>query len=197
MAVVECQIAATVSVYFMRRHQFTPASVLNVGVGKFSPEVYIWQWLLPNAQLLGVDPRWSPRGNWTNKLKLPQIPVAVGDGSSTQAFYCSPCRSIKCTDPAHVKKTPVPMSTIDEVAKDLPGPLFIWMDIDGGEVDALRGAPRTLARAGWINVECHEDIYGPEHSQEIDRILQHAGYRLMYRHSGCADRLYRNIRELR
>ena len=193
MATVPTQIAAMVSVYYMWRNKFTPASVLNVGVGKTAPEAYIWQWLLPDAQLLGVDPRWSPRGNWTKQLKLPQIPVGVGDGSSTIAHYCGVCRSVKCQDPTH-SKTQVPMSTIDEVAKDLPGPLFVWMDIDGSEVDALRGADKTLARTGWINVECHADIYGGEHAPEIDRILLAAGYRLEYTHAGCADRLYRNMR---
>lgn len=194
MATVPTQIAALVSVYYMWRNKFTPASILNVGVGKTAPEVYIWRWLLPDAQLLGVDPRWSPRGNWTKKLKLPQITVGVGDGTSTEAMYCGKCRSVKCADPAHVAKTLVRMSTIDEVAKDLPGPLFMWMDIDGSEPDALRGAPKTLARTGWVNVECHEAIYGSAHSESIERLLAAAGFQLEFRHDRCADRLYRNMR---
>ena len=193
MSSIITQIAAVVSVYHMRRHGFAPASVLNVGVGSSSPEVVIWQWLLPDANLLGVDPRWSPRGVWTKKLRLPQVAVGVGDGSIQEGSYCGKCRSMKCTDGLHGKVS-VPMSTIDKVASDLEGPLFVWMDIDGSEVDALRGAKETLVRTGWINIECHGVIYGPEHASDIDAMLRDSGFRLEYRHHGCDDRLYRNIR---
>lgn len=44
------------------------------------------------------------------------------------------------------KKTTVDVTTIDEYAKTHNPPTFIKMDIEGGELDAIRGAKRTINR---------------------------------------------------
>ena len=46
--------------------------------------------------------------------------------------------------------------TLDQVARDLPGPILVKMDIDGGETDALAGAPELIRRrdSRWI-IETH------------------------------------------
>jgi len=185
-------LAALACCWFMRQHNFTPTTLLNIGVGKTSPELDVWQWLLPGCNLIGIDPRWSPRGHWTKRRKLPQIAVAVGDGSITSANYCGPCRSLICGHPA---TSVVPVMTLDEiVAKhNLEPPFFIWMDIDGSEPEALRGATETLARTAWLNVELTPH-FGIERCQEIRSLLASRGFRLHYDHARNEDELYRNRR---
>jgi hypothetical protein len=190
------QLAALASCWFMRRYKFHPASLLNVGVGKTSPELAVWEWLLPDVKLLGIDPRWSPRGYWTKVRGAPQVSIAVGDGTITIAKYCGRCRSLLCTDADHTAKcATVPVSTIDKVAAEnsMPPPYFIWMDIDGSELAALRGAKQVLRETGWINIELNMS-YGQERIQGITDLLHSSGFVLHYKQSGCDDHLYRRIR---
>ena len=189
-------LAAIACCWFMRRYQFQPKTVLNVGVGKTSPELDIWLWLLPEARLLGIDPRWSPRGHWTKIRKQQQLAVAVGDGTVESARYCGKCRSLVCADPEHIERAPaVPVTTIDKIVAEhsLPGPYFIWMDIDGSEAQALRGATETLKQTGWLNVEMTQH-FGASHCQEIRDLLHSLGFVLHYDHLTNQDELYRNRR---
>ncbi len=186
-------LAAITCCWFMRRYQFQPKTILNVGVGKTSPELDIWLWLLPECRLLGIDPRWSPRGHWTKIRKQPQVTVAVGDGSIEAASYCGKCRSLVCTDPEHVERSPVRVTTIDRVVAEhaLPAPYFIWMDIDGSEPQALRGATETLKQTGWLNVEISKH-FGDAHCSGIRKWLRGQGFVMHHSHQTNEDELYRN-----
>lgn len=193
MSSAGCQIAALVSVYFMRRFQQLPGSVLNCGIGRTSPEMAIWQWLLPGVPVIGIDPRYSPRGHWRHVYHGRQIQAALGDGSTKSATYCGQCKSmLPCSDETHlVHMSAVQVITLDEVSANLPAPHFIWMDIDGSEPAALRGATETLKRTSWVNIEIHDKAYGQQHADEIGQLLRKAGFRLHYVQQDVLDRLYR------
>lgn len=194
MGATSNHIAALSCVWCMRKYGYKPATIINVGVGKRSPELDIWLWLLPDARLLGIDPRWSPRGYWTKIKKQPQVALAVGDGSITEAQYCGRCRSLTCTVPEHTKKATVQVSTIDKIVaeQNLQPPFFMWMDIDGSELEALQGATETLKRTGWLNIEMSEWRRGPEQLVKIRQLLKDSRFRLYLRHAHSEDELYRH-----
>jgi hypothetical protein len=64
--------------------------------------------------------------------------------------------------------------TLDSSLPEIATPCVIKMDVDGGEVDILRGATRLLALDGvrWI-IETHAQSL----EVECERILRDAGYR--------------------
>ena len=68
------------------------------------------------------------------------------------------------------------VTTLDEAAERYGPPRFIKMDIEGAEVDAMRGAQRVLrdVRPTWL-IELH----GPECERDVMRVLREHGYQLM------------------
>jgi FkbM family methyltransferase len=60
------------------------------------------------------------------------------------------------TAPAEIARADVDMITLDEAVRelDLPAPDVIKMDTQGGELDVLKGATRTLPRVKVLLLEC-------------------------------------------
>lgn len=172
-------MAATVSAFFMRRCGYAPKSIINVGVGS-CPELEIWNWLFPGISILGIDPRRRQR-QWTH----PYIQAAASESSGLINF-CWTCRSTNCTK--H-KLEELKSVAIDDVAKNLPKPYFIWMDIEGGEMLALKGARNTLRMTEFINIEVQDAI--PGYGQLLHDYLLSIKYRLHWEHINSPDRLYR------
>ena len=55
---------------------------------------------------------------------------------------------------AQMTSTEVPMTTLDKVLPaTLTGPLFLKLDVQGGELDVLRGAKGTLAKTEVVQLE--------------------------------------------
>lgn len=75
----------------------------------------------------------------------------------------------------------VPAITLDEwCEQNNIGPIdFIWMDIQGGELDALRGAEQTLKDVRVIHTEVGTNTYyqGQSLKPEIDAYLFSQGFR--------------------
>jgi hypothetical protein len=65
--------------------------------------------------------------------------------------------------------------SLDTLSPTLEGPCFIKMDVDGGEVDILRGATEFLKRNDlhWL-IETHS----PELETTCQQILAQAGYKV-------------------
>jgi FkbM family methyltransferase len=66
----------------------------------------------------------------------------------------------------------VQLTTLDAAAKWHGMPSFVKVDIEGAEVDALRGAPGVIAAGPTWLIELH----GPNAAQGVARILGEAGY---------------------
>jgi hypothetical protein len=197
MSTGNTQIAAVTCCYFMRRYSFAPATIINCGIGRTCPELAIWQWLLPESKLLGIDPRWSPKGAWTRGAGLPQVKCALGTEDATGVLYCGVCLSLKCPEArAHGRSSVVNVRTLDSIVQEhqLAPPYFLWIDIDGSEPDALAGARDTLKQTGWLNVEVDSQRWGEAHATKIEKLLAESGFTLHYRHGDSDDRLYRNRR---
>lgn len=65
-------------------------------------------------------------------------------------------------------------TTIDDVAKDAEGPIFLKIDIEGAEVQALKGATETLKRD---DVHLIVEVHGVEEEKFCVETLQAAGYK--------------------
>lgn len=72
------------------------------------------------------------------------------------------------------------VATVDEMAAIYGAPKFIKIDVDGGEVDVLRGAERTLLdHRPHLVIETHS----PELERQSGDLLLAAGYRPRIKHN--------------
>lgn len=179
--------SAHLAVDHMNTMKFVPTTLLNIGVGS-CPEYSVWvKRLPPTVKLLGVDCR--RRHRWGAEFLCTPV------GSVHQeAHYCSACRSIKCNLPDHPKSFIGNTKTIDGIVeeKGLKPLFFLWMDIEGGELDALHGATNTLKQTPLINIEMHEFQGSTTYCKELHDFLAKAGYLLVQlAYEECLeDRLY-------
>ena len=156
---LKTQQTAMLCAHYMHYKGFEPATIVNAGVG-MCPEITIWRWLYNDAKVIGADPM-----PWEEELKdrIPRsdyIQALFGPETGCTRDYCTKCRSIMCLKPKRVAKhrrdgliKKVRQTTIDkEVRKQTP-PFFLWIDVDGAELEVLKGAAETLKHTGFVNVE--------------------------------------------
>lgn len=182
------RIAAVMCCYFMHRNNYHPKTIVNVGIGS-APELHVWRWLLPDAALLGIDPRGPSR--WPQET---YVKAGAGDGSRATLDYCRTCRSTACAIPEHQRRFVSPMVTIDAVAKQYKPPYFLWLDCEGGELAALQGASQTLKNTHWLNLEIRKFAWDPEYPARLEQWLDEAGFVLHMRQQQNEDCLYRKRR---
>jgi FkbM family methyltransferase len=78
--------------------------------------------------------------------------TADGDSSSLRKPTGEQTRRFPGTD--GVERVEVKVVTLDEAISDLPRPTLLKLDLQGGELDALRGAERLLGSIDEVFVEC-------------------------------------------
>ena len=145
------------------------------------------------AKVVSVDPRGFGRG--VDK----HYSAVAGDGSKLKTLFCLICRSVHCRFPENhfdakigdfqawmLKET----VSLDQMAVGQMPPYFIWMDIEGGEMEALHGATEALQQAHFVNVEEFE--WNPGHIKDIEAFMKGAGYIPIIRHA-TGDVLYRKL----
>ena len=139
MSRIGTQKTAMMCVYHMWLEDYQPATIINAGTGG-CPEKAIWDWMYPDAKKIAIDPRRN-RGEWDKKV---HGLLGATDGKGT---FCRHCKRTTCRTPDvvedHIKKGHVvekDQVTIDTLVQGFPPPYFIWMDIDGSELEALKGA---------------------------------------------------------
>jgi FkbM family methyltransferase len=132
------------------------AGIIDVGVARGTPGLYdAW----PRAQLLLVEPLLE----WERYLR----DIAHGRGS----FLVAAAGASAGKAEIHVHRVPelsslvgerdegqttartVDVVTLDAVAADLPGPLVVKVDAEGGEIAVLGGAGATLERTELVLLE--------------------------------------------
>jgi len=158
----------------MKKINFTPKTILNIGVGS-CPELAVWRNRLPDVALLGVDVRGQRRWN------APFINALVGGQENEEVVFCVSCKSIKCNDLSHRRGGKTKTRTIDGIVSQnnsIP-PYFLWMDIEGGELDALKGATKTLLNTPLINLEMREFAWTNNYCKDLNEFLISTGYILI------------------
>lgn len=78
---------------------------------------------------------------------------------------------------ARVEKV-LPMRTLDEVVAGLDGPLFLKVDVQGAELQVLRGGTETLGRADLVQLEVAMLPYnaGAPSMLEVMNFMDEAGF---------------------
>jgi FkbM family methyltransferase len=128
------------------------ASVIDVGVAQGTPGLYdVW----PHAQLLLIDPIAEHEGvmrDITSGRGTYHVAAAGAQAGKAEMYVHSvfaisslvgdPDEPLGRTTPTRT----VDVMTIDGAAEELPGPIVMKLDVQGAEIEALRGATATLGR---------------------------------------------------
>lgn len=105
--------------------------------------------------------------------------MALGDTKGEKAMYISPKSNWSSFYPLKgaIKKHHVEMNTVDGFLKDKEFPTIVRMDVEGYEINVLRGMIETLKKTNRIFVEIHSQIMGTEETKELIEILTGAGFK--------------------
>jgi FkbM family methyltransferase len=136
----------------LSRAGIRPATLIDVGVGDGTPELYS-PW--PDASLLLVEPVAEMEPFLQSILSARHgsyVIAAAGADSGRRSMHValdSPLHSgfYRYDEPsANWVDREVPVATLDDLVTEsgLTGPYLLKLDIQGGEIDALRGAARLL-----------------------------------------------------
>lgn len=174
MGAYKTRLSANLAVAHMKTINFIPKTILNIGVGS-CPEFSIWRKRLPEVSLLGVDVRGQNRWN------APFVNALVSDQESKNATFCLNCKSLKCTDIKHKRTKAFVVRTIDSIVDEtkVEPPYFMWIDIEGGELDALKGSMKILPQTALINIEIREFAWTTNNCGELHSFLVDNGYKLI------------------
>ena len=149
---------------YLRRLGFLPQTIIDVGVGHGTPQLYA---AFPDAQLILVEPlseffeeirqlvarrrgvhiraaAWSSEG----ELELRVEPHVI-EGSSLYSRH----PFAKISDAVTPRQ--VPATTIDSIIARhaFPAPFGLKIDTEGAELEVIRGAARTLERTVFVIAE--------------------------------------------
>jgi 2-O-methyltransferase len=154
-----------------------PKAKVFLELGAHRGEDTAWMAALPNVSMVAFEP--DPRNELPDLRNVTVIRAAVSDRVGTAPFLLSETgwgmewtlSSSLRTPKNHLKRFPVtfgktisvPTITLDSLldAAPLIGQIdFIWCDIQGSEVDMVRGATRTLKQTRYLYTEySNEEMY--------------------------------------
>ncbi len=188
MSALTNRLMAWTDAYFMRRTGLAPATIIDVGASS-CPESWAWETLFPGVSILCIEPKMAkPNGRPWHWVR-----AALAAKASDEPSYCPICWGAwKCRRPVSHKHCYMPTTTLDLVVKEsgLPGPYYLWIDVDGNEVDILSGAAETLAKTRFM----HAEIMDGERGEGLSAWLYRHGWLMVYEHKRTAtlsvDRLY-------
>lgn len=140
---------------------FQPATVIDVGVGPGTPEIYQ---AFPDARLVMVE----PLEEWRGQLELIRaerdaelVIAAAGPqaGEVEIAVHRVPTLSsmlgARPGDSDEPPRRTVPMVRLDDLQRDLGlrGPFLVKVDVEGGELEVLAGATELLKQSDLVLLE--------------------------------------------
>ena len=179
-----------------------PDALINCGVGMWPHcEAAQFHDRWPQATIVGCEPNRKTFAIRSRDYPGELLPVAVGQRHGTLLLYpakedggmSSLLRPVEGFAVEHEAPYEVPCTTIDEIAPACERG-WLWLDIEGYEAHALRGATETLKRCRWVSLEVSNRPRreGEATVAEIEAILAPHGFRLRATHDDGAshDRLY-------
>jgi len=145
----------------------------------------------PTGKCVAFDP--SPENDRVIREQLQlnglgncvSVQKAVGERAETAMFaFAAPGSStghLGAADSGE-QSIEVQVITLDEAAREYGRPDFVKMDVEGADIQAMRGAARLLAEARprWL-IELHTD----ECQREVCRLLAEANYEILDRAPGA------------
>lgn len=179
----------------LRREVTEGMTVLDIGANVGYTTMTLASIVGPAGHVFAVEPdprnlkllRGSIRLNrWDERVSV--HPCAVSDRDATAAFRIARRSNLNSLDMTHhtrdANTIEIPVVSLDSFFRDRPPPNFIKMDIEGHEVNVLRGFEETVrARPFLVRVlmEVHPVMYTEEHS--LRKILESylaIGFRCKY-----------------
>ena len=139
-------------------NKFTSADglFLTLGPGMVGTEAWVINELCPNMKVLGYEPQ-TDRYNFL-KEKFPgelvnkavtahhgTIKGWMGHKDGKSDFWLN----ASTENQKFYKEQFIDSTTVDDILEDIPDPVVLWMDIEGAEFDALRGAIKSLSRGAF------------------------------------------------
>ncbi len=151
----------------------------GVSVHSFEPEPRTAARLRENVRLNGFG------GITVHEMGLgatsARIPLFV-DGQTGRQTH-----SILRAQSAGRSEVEIELRAADEVAREAPAPTVMKIDVEGAEMDALRGAQGLLEKGGVreLFIEVHPDQLRTMNTDEVQlqRWLEDRGYRLVWSHA--------------
>jgi len=166
-----------------------PDLMLDVGVGPKSEYLSLAS-VYPNMKIVGFEPHPFRFISVLRKFNGLLLPYAIWDKNETVEIYSNTEEAAMFDPPSCFRYNDSQVSvsmeakTLDWVL-DYMGDfknILLWMDIEGAELKALQGAPKTLDRVKYINVElCDTPLYeGSCDGSQVDSFLTNAGFELVH-----------------
>lgn len=147
----------------VNRLGFRPGTVIDVGVAYGTPELYE---AFPGARHLLIEPLAEYEealGQIAREHRAEFVLAAAGAerGITTINVHRAPALSSTLGEwrgaDAGGTAREVPVVRVDDVVaeRDLPGPYVLKVDVEGGELGVLAGAPRVLEQAELVLLETY------------------------------------------
>jgi FkbM family methyltransferase len=138
-----------------------PSTVIDVGVGPGTPDIYA---AFPDARLVLVEPleEWHAHlESLRSSYDIALVAAAAGPshGEIELAVHRVPTLSSmlggRPDDAADPQRRTVPMVRLDDVRHelDLSGPFLLKVDVEGGELEVLKGSPQLLGDTELVLLE--------------------------------------------
>jgi FkbM family methyltransferase len=145
---------------------FLPATIVDVGVAYGTAELYA---AFPDARLLLIEPvqEWDVQlRKITRGRKTDMVWVAAGSQSSTLKINLysdlGAATMLRERDAQPESTREVPVKRVDDICTSygVLGPVLLKIDVQGAELDVLRGSEDILGRVEMIVVEvCLHQVY--------------------------------------
>ena len=175
---------------YLRRLGFHPRTIIDVGVGHGTPELYA---AFPDAQLILVEPLSEffeeiaqilarrrgvhiPAAAWSREAEL-ELQVEPRWTEISSHYSLNPLeRTGDTLTPRRVQAT-----TIDRIIADhtFPEPFGLKIDTEGAELEVIRGAVATLARTVFVIAEVgvlHDRFEGSYSFAQFITAMDQAGF---------------------
>jgi FkbM family methyltransferase len=145
----------------IKRLGFNPAVAIDVGA-------YVGHWtrsfkqIFPDAQVLMIEPQASKTSALSKvRSELPNLELRVallGAKTETSVGFCESETASSVLTEAGIRRPPtthMAMTTLDAITEGGPfaRPNFIKLDVQGYEIEVLRGSARTLELAEAVLME--------------------------------------------
>ena len=137
-----------------------PATLIDVGAARGTPPLYD---AFPEAHLVAIEPLRVPAYDRRLALLTKQrgaevhrVAVGAFDGTASMEVDRSLVRSsLLPQDRPSLGAQEVPVRRLDSLAGKWPEPFGLKLDVEGYEVEALRGAGDVVRRCRWVISEAH------------------------------------------